>query len=85
MVDPFLVIGIVGMTCMLIGFFGVQSHRMNQDSLGYDVLNLIGGVLLVVYGVAGEVWPFVVLNGIWALTSLRDVIVDLRQKSERSR
>jgi arginine exporter protein ArgO len=80
MVDPFFLAGIVGMLLVLIGFFGVQSHRMHQDNLSYDILNLVGSILLVIYGIAGAAWPFVVLNGVWALYSLKDVMGDLMKK-----
>jgi hypothetical protein len=75
--DPFFLTGIAGMLLILIAFFKVQSHRWSQDSMIYDVFNFLGSVLLVIYGIAGEAWPFVILNGIWAIYSLKDVIVDL--------
>ncbi len=79
-VDLPLVAGIGGMICILIGFFMTQSHRWSQDDITYDIINMIGSSLLVWYGIAGKAWPFVILNTVWALYSLKDVIKDSQQK-----
>ncbi len=71
-----LTLGMIGMLLILIGFFMVQSHRWSQDDLKYDLINAVGSLLLVIYGIEGRAWPFVILNTIWALYSLKDVITD---------
>lgn len=76
-----LLLGILGMILILVGFFGVQTHKMNQDALGYDILNFLGSALLVYYGLVGHAWPFVILNGVWALYSLKDIVSDLMKKT----
>lgn len=70
---PFLA-GIAGMCCILVGFFLVQSHRWSPDRLAYDVLNGVGSALLVWYAWDGSAWPFLVLNAIWMLYSLKDIV-----------
>ncbi len=82
MIDLSFAVGILGMFLILFGFFMTQSHRWSQDDLSYDVVNLIGSCLLIVYGVAGNAWPFVILNAVWALYSLKDVVQDT-QKNRR--
>ncbi len=52
------------MTLILVGFFLIQSHKLSQDDLSYDILNCIGSVLLIIYGIAGKAWPFVILNDV---------------------
>ena len=76
--DLFLTLGILGMVCILYAFLMVQTHRWSQDDMKFDLVNLIGSALLLVYAVNGEMWPFVILNGVWALYSLKDVVKDLR-------
>ena len=76
--DFYFLLGITGMLCILGGFLLIQTHRVTADSLLYDVLNFAGSGMLVIYGVAGKVWPFVILNGVFALYSLYDVIKDLQ-------
>ena len=78
--DPFLLLGILGMVCILYGFLMVQLHRWNQDQTRYDIMNFLGSALLLIYAIEGRVWPFVVLNGIWAMYSLKDVVRDMMKK-----
>jgi len=80
MPDIYLVLGIVGMVLILWGFLMIQAHRWNQDQLIYDTFNFVGSVLLVIYAVVGRAWPFVVLNTIWGLYSLKDILGALIQK-----
>jgi hypothetical protein len=76
--NTFFGMGIAGMLLILGGFLLIQTHRVTADSLLYDVLNFVGSALLVVYGIAGGVWPFVALNGVFALYSLYDIVKDLQ-------
>ncbi len=75
--------GIAGMILVLIGFFMVQSHRWSSDSIRYDIINLIGSILLVFYSIAGKVWPFVILNSILAIYSLKDVLGDIVARGKK--
>jgi hypothetical protein len=71
--------GIAGMCCILAGFFLVQSHRWSPDDATYDLLNAVGSALLIWYAWAGAAWPFFVLNTVWMLYSLKDLLLsDLR-------
>jgi hypothetical protein len=76
--DFWLLIGIVGMLCILIAFFLLETHRWSADEMAYDMMNAIGSILLVINAWHGHAWPFLILNGVWALVSLRDVVLDLQ-------
>jgi len=78
--DITLIVGILGMLCILTAFILGQLNIWKNDSLSYDLVNLIGSGLLVYYGLLIKGYPFVLLNAVWAIYSLRDVIVDLRKK-----
>ena len=82
--DPFFITGIIGMILILLAFFMVQSHRWSQDDLIYDFVNFLGSLLLVIYGISGHAWPFVILNSVWGLYSLKDVLSDMLKKSART-
>ncbi len=73
-------IGGAGALILLLAFFLNESHKINQDSLSYDLLNFIGAVLLVSYAFILKSTPFLVLNSIWALVALRDIVIDLKRK-----
>lgn len=74
------IIGASGATLILIAFILEQTHRWKDTDLKYDAVNLLGSALLIVYAVLLQSYPFLVLNGVWAIVSLRDVIVDLKRK-----
>ena len=78
--DPYLLIGILGMVCILIAFLLNQLKVWKQEMLIYDLTNAIGSFLLGLYAYVGEVWPFLVLNAVWFLYSIKDVIHDLTRK-----
>lgn len=85
MLDPWLAAGIAGAACILWGFLMIQTHRWTEDDFIYDLANFVGSALLVAYGVAGRAWPFVVLNGVWAVYSLRDLPGDLARRTTTAR
>ena len=75
-------IGIIGAGLILLAFILQQTHVWKNDDFVYDFVNFIGAVLLVIYGVLIKGYPFVVLNSIWAIVSLRDVFIDLRKSKK---
>jgi len=75
-----LIFGFLGMLLILTGFTANQLHRLERDSLLYDSLNLMGSGLLVAYAFSIRGYPFAVLNGVWFLVSLHDLILDLKKK-----
>lgn len=77
--DTPTIIGSIGAALILIGFTLNQLNKWKKTDLRYDVVNLIGGALLVVFSWMISAWPFLVLNAVWTLVSLRDVINDLKK------
>lgn len=82
MIDP-IYIGSLGAGLILFAFVFGQLHIWKDTYFIYDLLNLIGSVLLIIYGYIGYSWPFVVLNAVWAIVSLKDVVTDLRRNSRK--
>ncbi|TSC81252.1 MAG: Uncharacterized protein G01um101419_844 [Parcubacteria group bacterium Gr01-1014_19] len=78
--NPNTFIGSVGAAIILLAFYLSQTRKLNQDSLWYDALNLFGSGILVAYSILLSSVPFLLLNGVWFLISLRDVILDVRRK-----
>lgn len=73
-----LIIGFVGASLVLIAFIFNENKKWSDGDFKYDLANCIGGLFLVIYGVLSKAWPFVVLNTVWFLVSLRDVIRGMR-------
>jgi hypothetical protein len=51
-----------------------QVNKLKNNNIYYDFGNFIGAALLVVYGYLLESYPFLILNSVWAIFSLRDVV-----------
>ncbi len=78
--DPHFILGIIGMIFILLSFLLNQLHIWKQDMLIYDVCNAIGSILLIVYAYVDAVWPFVILNAVWAAYSIKDIAKSLIRK-----
>jgi len=69
-----LIFGFIGMCLILFAFLMDQMHRWNSDSRQYDLLNFIGSALMCYYAFYIPSYPFLGLNLIWSLISLKDLI-----------
>lgn len=61
---------VVGALLILVAFALAQFGRMEQRSLGYLVLNIVGSGILAVVAYVGSQPGFLLLEGAWALVSL---------------
>lgn len=78
--DPITLLGIVGAIIILALFLLNQFKIVDVDNIWYDLGNVIGGTILVVYALLIDSLPFLLINGVWVLFSLRDVVIDLMRK-----
>ena len=63
------VIQIVGSLLVLAAFALAQQGRLDQRSRSYLALNLAGSAVLAAEAVAGQLWGFLLLEGVWAIVS----------------
>lgn len=70
----FTIIGTIGLSLILIAFFLENSGKLNRKDIKYDSLNFIGATLLIIYAINLKSEIFIILNGVWLLISLKDVI-----------
>lgn len=74
MAELITTVGIIGTSVILLAFFLNQIGTWSKDDYVYDVVNALGsGVLLVYAWFLGSV-PFLVLNTVWFLVSIKDVL-----------
>lgn len=73
-------LGIVGASLILLAFILEQNQTWKNTDLKYDLVNAVGSLILVTYGILINGWPFVVLNSVWAIVSIKDVVTDLKRK-----
>jgi hypothetical protein len=65
-----LIIGITGMFFILLGFILDEFFKKwNQDTVQYNVLNIIGSLLLIYYAYTLNSWPFLILNVVWFIVA----------------
>jgi hypothetical protein len=73
-------IGAFGAFIILAAFLLNQKKILNNDTFLYDFINFVGSVLMIIYAILLKSYPFLVLNTIWALSSLVDVVNYLRKR-----
>lgn len=81
--DPITLLGVTGAALILLGFSMNQLGKWSVDSLWYDSINLLGGLLLLSYSLLIGSVPFAILNLVWIAVALKDVVTALlkRRKS----
>lgn len=73
------VLQVVGALLILAAYALAQARRLSDRSTAYLLANAVGGALLAVLAAAGRNWGFLVLEGSWALISLRGLLVRARK------
>ncbi|MFF5227874.1 hypothetical protein [Dactylosporangium sp. NPDC000521] len=68
-----MLVQILGSLCVLLPFVLVQLGVWTSTSRRYVWLNLIGSTALAVEAALGRDWGFLLLEGVWALVSLRSL------------
>lgn len=63
------IIGWLGAALLLIGFVLNLFQKINADSITYITLNFVSSSLLLYNAYMMGVFPFVLVNGIWAAFS----------------
>lgn len=74
MIEIANILGIIGAGIILFAFLLNQINKLKNDDFVYDLLNFIGGLLLVAYAIVTGAIPFIILNSVWLVVSLRDLI-----------
>ena len=60
---------LVGAVLILAGFTLAQLRLLDQHSLVYLVLNLVGSFVLAIIALVDERWGFLLLEGVWSIVS----------------
>ena len=67
------IFGSIGAIALLISYILVSTKRVEGDSFTYQVLNLVGSILLMVNGFYFGAYPSGVLNVIWGSVASYEV------------
>ena len=74
------ILGILSALLALVAFVGNEYHKLNSESVWYDLLNFLSGVGLVIYALSIGAIPFVITNTVWALVSGIDLVKYARKR-----
>ena len=77
-------IQIVGSLLVLAGFALSQRGILDQKSLSYLILNLVGSAVLTVEAVLEQQWGFLLLEGVWAIVSAFSLVGVLQARNPAS-
>ena len=75
------VLGWIGSIAILAAYGLNSFQKVNSDSALFQVLNLIGGVFLIINSLYHEAYPFTFINSIWVLIALPALIKILSRKN----
>jgi hypothetical protein len=72
-----VIVGTIGAALVLFAFILNQMNIIKNDNILYDFINFVGSLLLVIYAAMTGSIPFIILNSVWGLFSLKDVLFKL--------
>ena len=78
------IVQIIGSLLVLAAFGLAQRGKLDQKSLWYLWLNLIGSSVLSVMAIVEQQWGFLLLEGVWAIVSAISLAAVLRSRNRVS-
>ena len=61
--------GFIGVSILLVAFVLNAAGKISRDHIAYILMNLIGAGIACAASVLLNYWPFITLEGAWALVS----------------
>lgn len=76
------ILGWLGSVCVLSAY-GLNSYqKLKSDSILFYMLNIVGGILLIIYSVQKEAYPNVFINVVWVIIAVPAILRVFRMRSE---
>lgn len=77
-----MIIGTIGVTILLVAFGLNVTHKISENSKIYLNMNILGSLMAAWYAYTGGVYPFIVLEIVWALVAFVRLVDNSRKKVE---
>jgi len=78
--DIYTIIGWVGATLIILAYFLLSTKKLKSDSIIYSLLNLFGGVGILISAFYAGLWPVVVLNIFWIGIAIFSIYKKIKTK-----
>ena len=75
------IIGTIGVSLILIAYFLNIFSLIKKDGMLFYVLNIFGGAIACFSSYLIQFWPFVVLEGTWAIVSIIGLVKNYKTNS----
>ncbi len=69
-IDIYSLFGWAGMILISVAYFLLSTKKLKSHSIVYHLLNLFGGIGIIVSTAATKSWPSVALNVIWGIIAI---------------
>lgn len=76
------VLQLIGAFIILAAYFAAQRRWMDPHGVPYLVMNTVGAGLLAVLAALEYQWGFLVLEGIWSLVSLWELVATIMKPKQ---
>jgi hypothetical protein len=73
MLNLVTIVGVIGASLVLLGFVGNRLRWWSARDQMYVRINAVGSLVLIGYSYWIDSYPFVILNVVWLLFSLKDL------------
>lgn len=70
------------MGMILVGYFLISTNKVDSRNITYQLLNLVGSLLFVVYLSIKEAWASVGLNVAWAVIAIFSLWTIFKKKKK---
>jgi hypothetical protein len=76
-------IGVVGAALILLGFYRISIGKWTGKSLWYELDNLAGALLVMIYQFHYHAYVTMVVNIIWAIVAFRGIVSYRERRKSR--
>ncbi len=77
-----LIVGIIGLVLLLVAFVFEEFTSLAQDSMFFNLLNIVGSIGLGYYALILGSIPFIILEVVWGAVALWKLVLILEKRKQ---